>query len=389
MTFRVLALASGVTGLEDHRLALNTLLFPNGGGLKTYGGVVPGGFGLTNPSPMIARIASGFAAVPGTVSATEGAYLLVSDSNVDITFDNGEAGVARTDRIIARVYDNTYDATGQTKGIVEYLKGQASGAATALPPNSILLYEQSVAAGASAGGTPINFSSVTDQRRLLSAVGGIQSVASATERDALTPSWNGKMVWRRDRGWLEVQDSSNVWRVRSPATVASTSNFNQISNPHAGLTVTLSSDGSSYTYDGSGWNRTKENGQMTFKAVRNSTQSIGNAVQTTVICGTTIWNKGMTYNTSTGIWTCVEDGLYTVTGRVEFDTDASGYRELYTNISGDITKQIGIPSTGSAFALPMLTFSETFQIDAGETVKIMAKQGSGSSLNVTGASFWR
>ena len=387
MTYRVLALASGVTGLEDHRLLLNTLAFPNGGGLKVYGGTVPGGFGLTNPSAMVARIASGFALIPGTGTATQGAYLFVSDANVDITFDNGEAGVARTDRIIARVYDNTYDSTGFTKGQIEYLKGQVSGAATTLPPNSILLYEQSVAAGASAGGTPINFSTVTDKRQALSAVGGIQDVASATERDALTPSYNGKKIWRKDRGWMEVQDSSNVWRVRTPATVASTSNFNQISNPYAGQTVTLSSDGSSWTYDGSNWNRTKENGQMTFKAVRNSNQSIGNATQVTVICGTTLWNKNMTYNTSTGIWTCTEDGLYIITGRVEFDADAVGYRELYTNISGDITKQTGVALTGSAAGLPALTFSEIFQIDAGETAKITVKQGSGSSLNVTGAVF--
>lgn len=389
MTYRVLALASGVTGLEDHRLALNTLAFPNGGGLKVYGGVVPGGFGLTNPSAMTARVASGFALIPGTGTATQGAYLFVSDANVDLVFDNGEAGVARTDRIIARVYDNTYDSTGFTKGEINYLKGQSSGAATTLPANSILLYEQVVAAGASSGGTPINFGTVTDKRQQLSAVGGIQSVASATERDALNPSYNGKMIYRRDRGWLERQDTSNVWRALTVATVADSGALNQISSPYAGQLATFSANGQVVVYNGSNWVNATDAGNINFRASRTSSQSIPSGTATTVIFPTVAYNNGFTYNTSTGVLTVPANGIYSISARTQWDFSSVSYREIYLNINNgsSLWQMQGWPLAGDAGASPTVGFSTDVNLTAGDTVRIQAKQGRGSALNVVDSTF--
>lgn len=388
MTFRVLALASGVTGLEDHRLALNTFAWPNGGGLKVYGGVVPGGFGFTNPSAMVARIASGFALVPGTGTATQGAYILVADANTDITFDNGEAAVTRTDRIIARVYDNTYDATGFTKGSVEYLKGQASGAATALPANSILLYEQNVAAGASAGGTPINFSTITDKRQYLTAVGGIQSVASESERTAMTPNYVGKMVFRRDRSWIEVMDSLNKWRVRSQAVVAGTGSFNTISDPYAGLLVTLATTGQAYTYNGSAFEKLGDAEEMFFHAKRTTNQSIANNTQVTVVCGTVVTNKGgWTYNTSTGALTIPEDGVYTITGQAVWDFNNTSFREMWININGNRTNIAPTLFPTNSGSAPAQSFTYRTELDAGDVVKIDVKHAIGSATTISEAQF--
>lgn len=389
MTYRVLALASGVTGLEDHRLLLNTFAFPNGGGLKVYGGVVPGGFALTNPSAMTARIAAGFALVPGTGTATQGAYLFVSDANVDLTFDNGEAGVARTDRVIIRIYDNTYDSTGFTKGEINYLKGQASGAATTLPANSILIYEQVVAAGASSGGTPINFGTVTDKRQQLSAVGAIQSVASATERDALNPSYNGKTVYRRDRGWLERQDTSNVWRTLTVPTVAGSGNLNQIANPYAGNLATFSTNGALVTYTGSAWVPVGDAGNINFRAQRSSNQSIASGSATTVICPTVEYNNGFTYNTSTGVLTIPSDGVYNITGRSMWDFSNLSYRELYLNVNNGSRSWLmqGWPLTSDSGSSPAQSFSTDVELGSGDTVRLQVKQGRGSALNMTDATF--
>lgn len=253
MAVKVLALASGVTGLTDHRI-LNGAMLTSAGQLQVRGGVLPGlgGGNLTTVSAMVARVAPVKVVVPNTVSSSLGPYLLVSDANVDITFDAGEASVARTDRIIARAYDDTNDGSGSTQGVIEYLKGQASGTATSLPANSILLYEMSVPAGASAGSGGINFANAQDRRVFTVTNGAIFPVGSNTDMNAIASPYEGMTVYRTDIDVLYVYDGS-TWRARGQASVASSANLSTINNPHNGMIAVTRDTGYIYVHDGSSW----------------------------------------------------------------------------------------------------------------------------------------
>ena len=90
MAIKVLALASGVTGLADHRI-LNGAMMQPAGQLAVRSGVLPGATSgnLSTVSAMVARVAPVKVLINNSISAALGPYLLVSDANVDITFDAG------------------------------------------------------------------------------------------------------------------------------------------------------------------------------------------------------------------------------------------------------------------------------------------------------------
>lgn len=216
MAISVLAVASGVTTLNDHRLTLGGLVFPNGklNGLSGIFPTIDGGVLAANLDPisaMQAAIAPFNAYIDGTSSPTQGGYLFCSTSNVTITFDPGEASVTRIDRVIARVYDNVYDGLGLTEGAVEYLKGGSDGNASAVPPSSILLWEVAVPAGASSGNGGINFATAaTDKRPQTAAAGGILPIWGNTIRDSLSPH-NGMAVFHRETsaGYIEIYNNGS------------------------------------------------------------------------------------------------------------------------------------------------------------------------------------
>lgn len=254
MAFKVLALASGVTGLADHRI-LNSGLVHGAGQLQVRGGVLPGqgGLDLTTVSAMTCRINPGKVVVPNGVSSSLGPYVLVSDSTVDIEFDAGEASVPRTDRIIARVYDDTNDGSGSTEGSIEYLKGQASGSATSLPTNSILLYDMVVPAGASAGGGGINFANAVDQRLYTTANGGVIPILNNTQLTNVSNPYEGMFAFRKDNDFLMYYDGS-AWRPAGQISVPSESNLTSSNlNPVDGTLAVTRDNDALFVYNGSAW----------------------------------------------------------------------------------------------------------------------------------------
>lgn len=256
MAIKVLALASGVTGLTDHRI-LHGATFQNAGSIQVRSGLIPSpsAGALATVSAMVASVAALKAVISNSISSALGPYVLVSDATVNITFDDGEASVTRTDRIIARVYDNVNDGSGDTKGDVYYLKGQASGAATALPNNCILLYEVAVPAGASAGGGGINFNTqTTDRRFYTTAAGGIIPIANATDMSAIANPYEGMAIYRTDLDILYCHDGTS-FKPRGIAAVASSGNLTNITNAVEGTVAFVKDVDRLYFYDGSAWAR--------------------------------------------------------------------------------------------------------------------------------------
>lgn len=254
MTIKVLALQSGVTGLGDHRV-LNGALIQTTGQLQIRGGIFPsGGAALSTVSAMVCAIAPVKLVVANTVASSLGPYVLVSDASVNITFADGEASVSRIDRIIARAYDNANDGSGDTKGDIYYLKGQASGAATALPANSLLLYEVTVPAGTSAGSGGINFNTATsDKRTYTSTSGGIIPVLNSTDMTNIGASaFKGMVIYRSDLNALYGFDSS-VFRPIGQISVANSSSLSNISNPAQGNVAVTRDTSGVYIFNGTSW----------------------------------------------------------------------------------------------------------------------------------------
>jgi hypothetical protein len=249
---KVLALASGVTGLADHRMLEGNFAASNGTTV-VRSGLFPGSSPatLSTVSAMVARVNSFRAVIANGVSSTLGPYLFVSDTTTDITFAAGEASVARVDRIIARVYDNVNDGSGSTQATVEYLKGQSSGSASSLPTNSLLLWEMTVPAGASSGTGGINFSNAVDKRVWTTAAGGIIPIANATDMAAMT-AYEGMVIYRTDLDILYIHDGTN-FKGRGVASVASSSNLSSITNPYDGQLATTRDTDAIYLYNGTSW----------------------------------------------------------------------------------------------------------------------------------------
>lgn len=253
MTVKVLALASGVTGLADHR-SLEGNFAAQAGTIAVRSGVLSGtGGALSTVSAMVARIAPVRLIINNGVSDSLGPYLVVSDANVDITFDAGQPSVSRVDRIIARVRDNANDGSGSTAGSIEYLKGQSGGSATALPTNSLLLYEVTVPAGASAGGGGINFNTATtDKRVYTTANGGAIPVANDTEMSAISSPYEGMVAYRKDWDVLFIYDGT-AWRPKGTIAVDTSTSLSFIENPFAGQIATARDKLDTYMYNGSAW----------------------------------------------------------------------------------------------------------------------------------------
>lgn len=256
MTVKVLALASGVTGLTDHRI-LNGALVQNAGALQIRMGLMPSpnAATLSTVSAMVASVSAFKCVIANSVASSLGPYVLVSDATVNITFADGEASVPRVDRIIARAYDNVNDGSGDTKGDVYYLKGQASGAATPAPSNSMILYEVTVPAGTSAGSGGINFNTATTDRRFYtSAAGGIVPIANATDMSSISFPYEGMTIYRTDLDTLYIYDGTN-FKPKGQISVANSAALSNVTNPENGSIAYARDTGRLWTYNGSSWVR--------------------------------------------------------------------------------------------------------------------------------------
>ncbi|WP_433382821.1 hypothetical protein [Streptosporangium sp. CA-115845] len=210
MTIRTLALASGATSVQDHRLTLGAFMGPGASVLERRAGLYyyPGAADLVGVSALQATVSPFVAVVDGTSNALQGQVVVVVDAAETLTFAAGEAAVARTDRVVLQVRDTTYDASGFTDAQVVIVKGNTTtGAASPVPSSSLLLWEVVVPIGAAA----ITFGTARVDRRQWAATPLRIPVNSSTERGAL-PNVPGLEVTRLDTGDVE-QWWAGAWRV--------------------------------------------------------------------------------------------------------------------------------------------------------------------------------
>lgn len=354
MAVKVLALASGVTGLADHRMLNGALLTYNASTAVRSGlfhGVSNGV--LSTVSAMVARVGPLRCVINNSISNALGPYLVVSDANTDITFDNGEASVIRTDRIIVRVRDDVNDGSGSTAGSVEYLKGQASGAATALPNNSLLLFEVNVPAGASAGGGGINFGTATDSRVHTVANGGVLTATSNTIMTDIANAYDGMVCYRRDLDAIYVFGGS-LWEPKGQIAVASSASLSGINNPWDGLIAVTKDTDALYIYNGSSFTQPKHFLKPVGRIVANSTQSLAdNTITAIAFAGTDDIDTHAQHDPSSNNTRVTPNvaGYYRFKGTVMFAS-----RDDYNDVNSWIRKNGGT-NLAPAFRLPYATDS--------------------------------
>ncbi|WP_414943302.1 hypothetical protein [Amycolatopsis sp. cmx-11-32] len=252
-----------VVDAEDSRVAFGALLQPGATATAKSVGIInaagtPGLVAATTPTPDVNVKVSAFqAAIPAARGM--GPYIATLDTDKTLNVlgtDPADPSNARRDLIIARQTD-TYYGDGSTAYTVMRVKGTAAGSPVdpdptqgGLYPDYLLLARIRVGAGA----TTITGAMLDDLRpaRVVS-LGGVVPVANLTERAAL-PAVPGLTIYRRDKGWTEVYNSTlGTWQCQGTVTAGALAD---ITHPFAGQLAILTTDNILYRWTGSAWNAT-------------------------------------------------------------------------------------------------------------------------------------
>lgn len=192
----------------DTRLSPTGTMTPTGS-TTTRAGVIPGGTPLNlSMSGMVATISTGRAVVQGT--STQGAYPEVVTVAETVTIANGHASLPRIDTLFIAVYDQLFDASGQTLALIAYTQGTPNASPTAptapaFGTSYLRLWDIQVPAGASAGAPPnwTGLGLLTDRRVFTASVGGIVPTA-----DSVAGAYAGQWRDNATTGALERWDGS-------------------------------------------------------------------------------------------------------------------------------------------------------------------------------------
>ncbi|MFJ8913434.1 hypothetical protein [Amycolatopsis sp. NPDC102389] len=252
-----------VVDAEDSRVAFGALLQPGASAIANSVGIInaagtPGLVAATSPTPDVNVKVSAFRSVI-RASRGMGPYIATLDGDKTLNVlgtDPADPSNARRDLIIARQTD-TYYADGSTAYTVMRVKGTATGSPVdpdptqgGLYPDYLLLARIRIGAGA----TTVTGAMIDDLRPArVVALGGVVPVANLTERAAL-PAVPGLTIYRRDKGWTEVYNStSGTWQCQGTVTTGALAD---ITNPFTGQLAILTTDNILYRWTGSAWNAT-------------------------------------------------------------------------------------------------------------------------------------
>ncbi|WP_017578601.1 hypothetical protein [Nocardiopsis valliformis] len=259
MSVRTLALRSGETSAEDHRLLIGSLLgaaddpWP----LHRRGGLMyaPGAADLSG-SGMTATIRPFSAAVTGRSSPLQGSYLVVSTEDVDIRLEDGPTSGSRTDVVGVVVKDDLYDDSDEVLAEIRVVDTEEDE--TYLP-----LFEIVVSQGASTGTDGINWPSqpgaslpgnIRDLRDYTSSAGGVVSVPSVSARNRMGDVRDGTIVHVGATRDLYIRDAGDWRPVAGPAADAALDNrYEPLGVPkilHGGVRITHDVDHTHRLYNG-------------------------------------------------------------------------------------------------------------------------------------------
>lgn len=142
---------------------------------------------------------------------------------------------------------------------------------------------------------------------------GVRLVADVTARNALTGNYEGRIIYRLDRDWIEIYDGT-AWRVRSsPAIVANTADLAAITHPYDGLIAYQTDTKAYYQYTGTGWRPFAGFGG---RWTQTNAQSITNGTDTKVTFNNSLETNGISY--SAGVFTIAQPGKWDLNARLTY-----------------------------------------------------------------------
>ncbi|MGW5876719.1 hypothetical protein ACWFMI_09260 [Nocardiopsis terrae] len=225
MSIRSLALRSGQTSAEDHRLLIGSLL---GGADGTWpldrrGGLLyaPGSADLGG-TVMTALVRPFAAAVAGGASPLQGTYLVVSTEDTEVVLEDGPSAGSRTDVIGVVVRDDLYDDSGEVVAEVRVVDPEAD-------ESYLPLFEVTVGQGASAGNGGIDWpadpgsslpGNIRDLRDYTASAGGVVTVPDSAARNRLGEVRDGTLVHVGSTRDLYIRDSGQWRPVAGPSADA-------------------------------------------------------------------------------------------------------------------------------------------------------------------------
>lgn len=230
MTAYSLRLENGTDTAARVRIGDLIGLAPGASALTAESGLRPDGGGVVAivNGTMTAEVDPFAAWIQGGISVVQGGYPFVLDAQATVTISDGHATLARVDTIVARVRDDSYDASGFTDAAVVVIAGTPGAGAPALPDNAVPLRDINVPAGASTGTGGLSAANLGTDRRVYLA--GIDSpnekavnrfvansmsysstsyavLSNSTERTACSMSFTK----RRDDTKLILDIRGNAW----------------------------------------------------------------------------------------------------------------------------------------------------------------------------------
>lgn len=151
-----------------------------------------------------------------------------------------------------------------------------------------------------------------------------------------------------------------------------------------GLTVWQQDTDEFYTYNGSAWLLNAGVGTPPrIELTKTGTQTSNNGTNTTQTGWTVTSNRGG-FTEASGVITIPRTGKYNIFGQIAFAANSTGYRALTILVNGNITfRQSG--ANAASIDTAMAINANSVQLTAGQTVALSTIQGSGGSLNTTGA----
>jgi hypothetical protein len=173
---------AGTYSAQEMRLFAASLIGSLGGGSGNQLGIGSGvrkadgnPLAVNVTSGLSVQVAAGTASIQGNAATNAGAYTVVLDSAATLTCTAADTVNPRIDSVCLTVTDN---GNNTSTSVVQIVTGTpaASPSAPALPGNSLLLANITVAANA----TTLSSGNISDQRQYMVAAGGIKPINSAS-----------------------------------------------------------------------------------------------------------------------------------------------------------------------------------------------------------------
>lgn len=308
-----------------------------------------------------------------------GTYIMTSDSTKDInvldTQPAHSSGITKH-LIIAHQQDVAFGESDSLMRIrlVLGVAGANADPSLAAYPEYVPLARLNITANA----LTVTQAMIEDLRpadRLTVALGGLLPIATASERNAIVTPYDGMMIYRRDRDWVEIYDGA-AWRVQGVAVVSSVADLSAITSPYNGMLAFNTALNVPYRRVGGVWHLA---GPISFATPAQTGSGSLGAGLTATIATVNVPDYGVPIKIE--VW-----------GTLQTTTPAAGYpcviQATYdsavwdTNRIGAVAKTIGtVSGIDSVGHLPP---RPSAQLPAGaRTVRLLAQAGPGAITVLT------